>query len=545
MGRWSFGCRALLTCLFLVSGAFAEAQSFAVDAPEPPSGARQLRRLPAVDSIDWQKEAEALLEGHLPTNQFIADRFNATQPPTGNEGPARGAARYSSSSAGDPGTRGYGANVGTGPSWLGEMAPYVLTGNREGVGFKGILEVCGIYDANALGLVPNDGVQRVFQTSLIPVTGTQSAQRYPRSTISPNQTSLGVWFEQPTALARFRAYALMNLFKYPSFQQHPNFQVYKVYANYGWFKAGHDYSIFFNQAAAPDCIDFEGPNAIPYCRFPQLQLNIPLEAIGGRPNQGLVVGVEHAPASLTLVENQNIPPPTGYDDNAWAPIDFVPSCVAKWVYTPKRAHIELAGLFRRIAAGGPGYSSSTYGYGMALTGKIGTWGENNLILAGQAGRGIGEYAQDSAGMGLDGAPTSFTPSGDPARPILGPLRAVPLFGAWVAYQHFWTETIRSTGTFSILSLKDRWITGNLTPTNDPEDPSNSAAYGRLKQARYTSINLIWSPNPTFTVGVEYLYGHRFITGNTTPVGATSDKGQANRAQLMVQWNYDHTTPFNK
>ncbi len=539
--RWSFGCRALLAFLLLASGTFVEAQSFSVDPPASPSGTRQLCRLPAVDNIDWQKEAEALLEGHVPKDQFTAASLYAAQPTDSNRASQSGASYYSSPSAGNPGTRGYGATIGTGPSWLGEMAPYVLTGDREGVGFKGILEACGIYDTNGVGLVPNQGVQRVFQTSLIPVTGTQSAQRYPRSTISPNQTSLGVWFEQPTDLARFRAYALMNLFKSPSYDQHPHFQVYKVYANYGWFKVGHDYSVFFNQAAAPDCIDFEGPNAIPYCRFAQLQLNIPLVEFGGGLHEGLVLGFEHAPGSLTLLDS-SIPQ---MHDEQWGAVDFVPSCIAKWVYTPEWAHIELAGLFRRLAAGGPGYSSSAYGYGMALSGKIATWGQNNLIVAGQAGKGIGEYAQDAAGMGLDAAPKFVTPSGVPGRPILGPLRAIPLFGAWIAYQHFWTETLRSTGTFSVLSLKDAWIPSNLTASVNRDESSNSTLYGRLKQARYTSVNLVWSPNPTFTVGMEYLYGHRYITGNTTPPDATSDKGQANRFQLMVQWNYDHTTRFNK
>ena len=105
------------------------------------------------------------------------------------------------------------------------MAPYVLTGDREGVGFHGLLEVDEIYDVNAVGLIPNRGVIREFVTSEIPVTGTQAATLYPREVISPNQTQLGVWFEQPTNLARFRAYVLMNLFKevYKT-----GFQVYKV-----------------------------------------------------------------------------------------------------------------------------------------------------------------------------------------------------------------------------------------------------------------------------------------------------------------------------
>ena len=287
--------------------------------------------------------------------------------------------------------------IGTGPAWLGEMAPYVLTGDREGVGFNGTLEVDGIYDTNAVGLIPNKPVLREFVTSQIPATGTQAATRFPRYVISPNQTQLGVWFEQPTELARFRAYTLMNLFKDP---YTVDFQIYKVYANYGWFKAGKDYTIFFNQSAAPDTIDFEGPNAIPYVRTPQLVMNIPLADFGFRQHQGLVFGIEHMPAELTLINatgDQHMPE---FDAAVnWGPVNQLPSFVGKYVYTPDGAHIEAAGLFRKLTGAGPDYRSNCYGYGMALSGKIATWGKNNVILAAQGGQGIAAYSQDYCWLG--------------------------------------------------------------------------------------------------------------------------------------------------
>ena len=107
-----------------------------------------------------------------------------------------------------------------------------------------------------------------------------------------------------------------------------------------------------------------------------------------------------------------------------------------------------------------------------------------------------------------------------------------------------TDTLLSTGTIRILTLKDEIASNLLTPSVDPDDSGN-IAYGRLLQARYASINLVWSPNPTFTLGIEYMYGHRFITGNTLPELATSTAGQANRLQACVRWNFDHTTPFRR
>jgi len=102
--------------------------------------------------------------------------------------------------------------------------------------------------------------------------------------------------------------------------------------------------------------------------------------------------------------------------------------------------------------------------------------------------------------------------------------------------------VRSTGTFSILTLNDEFVSRGLTPSVDVDDPGNTM-YGRLLQARYASINVVWSPNPTFTLGIEYMYGHRFITGDSVPAGATSNAGQANRFQACVRWNFDHKTSF--
>ena len=519
----------------------------------------KVQRLPPVEdpsaAIDWDRETKAMVERYAADSDWMRYNTASMQPRQQQGSNSEIDPNYSRRARiGSPpppvtsdnyGPGGYNSTIGTGPAWLGEMAPYVLTGDREGVGFNGMLEVDGIYDTNAVGLIPNKPVLREFVTSQIPATGTQAATRFPRYVISPNQTQIGVWFEQPTELARFRAYTLMNLFKNP---YTVDFQVYKVYANYGWFKAGKDYTIFFNQSAAPDTIDFEGPNTIPYVRTPQLVMNIPLAEFGFRQHQGLVFGIEHMPAELTLINATGDQQMPDFDAAVnWGPVNELPSFVGKYVYTPEGAHIEAAGLFRKLTGAGPDYRSSCYGYGMALSGKIATWGKNNVILAAQGGQGIAAYSQDSAGLGLDAAPSFFKPGSKiaPKSPsVRGSLRPIPIWGAWVAYQQFWTETVRSTGTFSILTLNDEFISNKLTPSADVDDPGN-VMYGRSMQARYASINLVWSPNPTFTLGVEYMYGHRFITGDSVPKGATSNKGQANRIQACVRWNFDHTTPFRR
>jgi hypothetical protein len=71
--------------------------------------------------------------------------------------------------------------------------------------------------------------------------------------------------------------------------------------------------------------------------------------------------------------------------------------------------------------------------------------------------------------------------------------------AWVWYQHWWTENLRST-----LEASGIWngINTNLSTQN-----TNN------KLLTMTHANLIWSPVAFVDLGVEYAWGHRVTTAN--------------------------------
>jgi hypothetical protein len=71
--------------------------------------------------------------------------------------------------------------------------------------------------------------------------------------------------------------------------------------------------------------------------------------------------------------------------------------------------------------------------------------------------------------------------------------------AWLWYQHWWTENLRST-----LEASGIW---NAINTNLSTNATNN------KLLTITHGNLIWSPVAFVDLGIEYAWGHRVVTTN--------------------------------
>lgn len=429
--------------------------------------------------------------------------------------------------------------------------PLDLAGHQVEIGVTGSLWFDGLHDFQAMGMDSDDPdtIPREFIPALIPVTGIATEQDN-RTGFSPNQTNFESWLQAPTELGQLRLYTKLNLAKYATSN---DFQVYKAYAEWGWLKAGLDYTLFLNQSAAPDNLDYEGPNAIPYVRPPNISLKIPLEAFALPTDHFVVLGMETSPADLTVPyqnsgRNFRLRPQytvvfndvelgadlkydcdtASGDPRCYSTDDQLPAFISKWVYQPDWAHIELAGLYRQIRAVGiHNYHSTVNGWGVALSGKIDTWGSDSIILAGQTGQALGAYSQDTAGLGLDAAPIS---SGNT------PLKAIGAIGAWAAYEHWWTNVLRSTVTYGYLALDS----GFAQTTNKQ---------GTYLHTHYASANIIWSPIPSVDVGMAYLFGIRRITAESYENLKQSGQPppfyrEANdhRLQVTIRWNFGYESP---
>ncbi len=382
-------------------------------------------------------------------------------------------------------------------------APLQIGGRTVRVGIDGAIQLDAIHDFNALGLTPGGSVQREFVTAEIPVGGPASNITN-RTGFSPNQSYLSGWAETDTPWGPLRLYADVNLMGSTTDTE---FQIYKAYGQWGWLKAGLDYTLWLNQSAMPDTLDFEGPNAIPEVRFVQASVKIPLQPGAEKQNWFFTVGVEDAAGDITEPST-----PTGTTS-----VDQIPSVIGKLSYEPDWTHIEVGGMFRRLRVEGPGYDQSLTGWGVTLSGSVNSWKNDNFLWGAQYGNALGAYIQDTSGLGLDAAPTSATNTD---------MKVIPAFGVWAAYQHWWTKSLRSSATYGFVHMDTDF---DIYP-NTPEE-------GTYKQTQYASANLIWSPWPPFDVGLEYLYGHRTVTAGTAVDGSTT--GDDHRVQFTMRWNFNY------
>ena len=369
-------------------------------------------------------------------------------------------------------------------------------------GMTASVQFDAIHDFQSLGLSPDSGVIREFITAEIPLPGTPAADRDGRFAFSPNQSVMRAWAETPTSLGRLRGQMQANLAKS---ETETEFQFYKIWGELGGLKAGFDYTLYFNQMTAPNTLDFEGPNSIPYVRFPQISWTTSLR---GSDERSLLIGLEDAPPEFTLPVSR----PTVRAENRF------PSLIAKCIYSPEWAHVEIAGLYRHLEARGNGYQSDVDGWGVSVSGYFRMWGKDNLILGSQFGQAIGTYSQDTSGFGLDAAPRSATDS---------QLQAIPAGGLWAAYEHWWTSSTRSNFVYGLWSLDNEF---DVTPN----------PVGTYRRAQYVAVNLIWSPISDVDMGVEYLWGQREVVPATAVAGNVL--GIDNRIQVTVRWNFQYGSP---
>jgi hypothetical protein len=263
---------------------------------------------------------------------------------------------------------------------------------------------------------------------------------------------------------------------------------------FGQFKdmlAGKTWSAFQDTDAAPEELDFEGINGAVNVRQAQIRY---FPKIGQNWN------------AMFSLEDPNPEVTDGEATSKWP--DLVASVRRTWF---NRWHIRSSVIVRQITAiwdddqTGDTESQVT-GWGLSLSGKTSTqfWnagGLDNIMFQINYGEGIGRYVNDLNTAGGEDAIFDST----------GNLETLPVFAGYVAYQHWWRESARSTLNLSWVNVD------NLSFEDD-------AAYHKTFRG---ALNYIWSPTPRIDLGVELIYGER----------ENKNGEDANASQLQLSTKY--------
>jgi hypothetical protein len=264
-----------------------------------------------------------------------------------------------------------------------------------------------------------------------------------------------------------------------------------------WLNSTKRQSVLIGQATTtltdgntwPESFDMEGPNAMLYLRQIMVRYTFVLSKSDAWS------------ASIALEEpNSEIQNGEG--------LEKLPDLIFALNWKEKWGNLRFGFLGRQLVAesdSGTG-EASTFGYGMAFSGQLKVpYRNDNFQFQFGGGRGTGRYLQDlgSASEGQDGYYNEVSES----------LTALEAFGGFIAYQHWWSEVVRTN------------VTGGYVDVNNLEIQGEDA----LNATVYVMANTIYSPFKRFDIGLEYYYGQS--------KNKIQDTGHANRLMLGVKYSY--------
>ncbi len=171
------------------------------------------------------------------------------------------------------------------------------------------------------------------------------------------------------------------------------------------------------------------------------------------------------------------------DDNA------TPDVVARYNHKFANGSLSVAAMARQLSAdlsaqGNPAVDDTETGFGVSVGGKFKVGAQDDIRFMLTTGSGLGRY------FGLNFANGAVITAD-------GSLEAIDSSGGFVGYRHCWTSGCkwRSNVNYSAISVdNDIALTGT----------------GVSKSASSVSANLLYSPHPKLTLGVEYMHANREI-----------------------------------
>jgi len=357
-------------------------------------------------------------------------------------------------------------------------------------GTQTLLKIGGYFKTDFIYDLKPGGNTDAFVPSSFPIPTIVGVNN---ATISVRPTRINLDFRVPTTkIGEVRFYVEADLFGTNATTP----RLRHAYAQAANFLIGQTFSNFMDPDAFPDTLDFQGPNGMVSIRNPQLRYGFALS-----PSTTFYISVEKPSSDIIFITPQFSAQPS-------APS---PDGTVRLRQEFERGHIQIAGLFRSIAAFLPnGRTDSVVGWGVNVAGALKTFGSDNLILAVAGGHGISRYIQDTSGLGIDAEPA--------AGPITPHLEATPAVGVEAAYQHYWIKRLRSSAVYSYTAVNDTTL----------------AAAGTYNHATYTAANLIWNPYGSLNVGAEFLYGWTMEQGG--------QKANDPRIQFSAKYSFVKVDP---
>ena len=256
-----------------------------------------------------------------------------------------------------------------------------------------------------------------------------------------------------------------------------------AFVTYDNWLVGQTWNTFMDVATLPESVDFIGPSgSTSFGREPMLRYT----------RGGFAIALENPETTVTPIGGGRIET----DDGG------IPELAARYTWKSDRGHLQIGGMLRQLAFEDEdlGIDATEFGWGVSLSGKA-NFGRDDLRFMIHTGEGLGRH------VGLNFANgAAITDTGD--------LEAIGTTGAFVAYRHWWSQKWRSTAVLSYMEVDNP-----VRFTGESVNRSNWSG----------QINLLYSPVPPFTFGLEYLAAEREIESGA--------EGRLDRVQFMAKYAF--------
>ena len=254
--------------------------------------------------------------------------------------------------------------------------------------------------------------------------------------------------------------------------------------------AGQTWTTFFNVAALPNLLDFVGPAGTIFVRQPQIRWTVGnLQFAAENPATRL----NDANGSTVYDNGQEMPDLVARYNGQWGDLSWSAAALGR----------ELMYQNRSADGATENDKDDQFGYGLSFAGK---WqlGMDNISYMFNYGDALGRY------MGLN----SFN---DGYINAAGDIKTVDTWGAFLAYEHFWSDRWRST--FSI----------SASEADNPSVSDFAGANSLAKKYQSLHANLNWLPAPKLSIGGELILASKELEDGRD--------GDMSRIQMAVKYGF--------
>lgn len=236
-----------------------------------------------------------------------------------------------------------------------------------------------------------------------------------------------------------------------------------AFLKYNNWLIGQTWNTFMDVGSLPETLDFVGPaESVIFGRQAMIRYS----------KGGFAIALENPETTVT---------PNGGGARIAADDSLLPDLAARYTHKGDFGHIQIAGLLRQLEYEdeASGFDDREVGWGLSLSGKF-NLGKDDIRWMVTHGDGLGRYI----GLNLTNAAVINDRN---------ELDSISTTGGYVSYRHWWNDKWRSTAVLSYMSV---------------DNPTRFTGTSVTDDVWSGHINLLYSPTPPLTFGVEYIYAER-------------------------------------